>query len=859
MKHFKFKKGILACLLSLALAFSCFSTVGIRAEEAAATATAPSEVSAEYKWAENIITSTTATAYVYVLKAEKGNTIKAGTAANGQMASGKISLADLKVTKINKDAYFYVCDKEFEAEGKSINANLVIKATSVKKAAGTIDYTQADDDDSLTVLSATATDTSGKKIADPKVYWSTEANGTYYAVGDDTTSTTRKYADEKTAAKNGFDGRTLKEMLESGGVVYIKIAGEDGGTGTAQFASKAIKVKVAKQAKAPKVKVDVKKDTFSIKNGMDFGLFTKTTNNGTDSYNLVNGWKTVLPQLKDAATKELAASIVDTRDYKPVDKKDDAAKKVADETTHKVSYTSLKIKNLGYETLVSSLSAEDTDTTEYYIGVRTSATSKKPASAVTYFKYAEKTEAPIVYTESCVSGQYLVASGTDFDKKGIILKDVANYNGTNGTSGYDDSFKVETTAGSGADTNTASYEFAVVNVADLGSIDWSTVGWKKLDVAKTKITSKLKTAYSTVSGTTVKKVKAQLSAVAKPAGFTGATIPTEVKSLLLVRRTGVKGKTADDSVVASDFIKLYVLKDGKNYEIYSETSVGEEAYKYTVEFYKWSVSGESTDYIWKKDDSLTVTGWGNDSTEMATIAAVTGADLFKIENDANTDLANEVTSLSGGKLVVEVDDENLTEKYAIREYANVKIVAEVSISGESTKKEETLVTIKNGKSSISGDNTVYYVGTEFTIPTASIPAVSSISGYETGSATSVSGGVTVDGNNFKATVNTAEETTVKVAYTRTAKTYAVTQTLNDATLGNITGIDNNQATYKTNVTFKVATTPDKKVVDKVTYKVGSANAVEITANASGVYTIPGDKILDALTITVTVKDAPSEG
>jgi hypothetical protein len=845
MKHFKFKKGILACLLSLALAFSCFSTVGIKAEEAATTATAPSEVAATYDWAENVIKAGS-NAYVYVLKAEKGNTIKAGTAANGQMASNKISLADLKVTKINKDAYFYVCDKEFETEGKSINANLVIKATSVKKAAGAIDYTKADVDNSTDVLSATATDTSGKKIENPVVYWSTEANGTFYAVNATTNTANRKYADGTTPAIDGFDGRTLKEMLEAGGVVYIKIAGESGGSGTAQFASKVIKVKVAKQAKAPKVKVDVKKDTFSIKNGMDFALFTKNNN----EYTLVDGWKTVLPQLKDAATKELDASIVSTSNYKPVDKKNDSAKKAADDNG-KVSYTSLKIKNLSYKTLVKELSAQSAETTEYYIGVRTSATSKKPASAVTYFKYAEKTEAPIVYTESCVSGQYLVASGTDFDKKGILLKDIANYNGVNGTSGYDDSFALATTAGSGADTNAASYEFAVVNQADLEIIDWSTVGWKKLDVAKTKITSKLKTGYTTVSGTTVKKVKAQLSALAKPNGFTGTTVPTEAKTLLLVRRVGVKGKTAEDSVVASNIIKLYVIKDGKNYEIYSEKSIGEVAYKYTVDFYKWSESGQST-YAWKKDDSLTVTGWGKNSNENATIAAVAGADLYEILDDANTSLSGSETSLSGGKLVVAVAAQDVTKKYAIREYANVKIVAEVSISGETTKKEETLITIKNGKSNIAEDTKTYYVGENISIPSGSGQAVSSISGYTTGDPTTVTGGVTVDNSkNYTFTVNSAEEATLKVAYKRTAITYTWNTTGENATVTPDAGCltTDSKATYNKDVVFKVEAATGYKI-DAVEFKIDDG-AFQAATKVGDKYKVEGSKILGAVTVKVT--------
>lgn len=882
MKHFKLMKGVLACLLSLALVFSCFTTVDAKAagesSTSGATVAAPTAVDATYDWAKNVIKSTVnQKAYVYVLKAEKGNTIKAGASANGQLDKGEISLTDLKVKANNKNTYFYVCDKEFEAEGKSIDANLVIKATAVKKATAVIDYTQADNKASLKVISVSATDKDKKKIADAKAFWSTEANGTYYAVDDSTASTTRKYADNTTAAKNGFDGRTLYEMLEAGGgVIYVKVAGVDGGSGTAQFASKAIKVKVAKQGKAPSVKLDVKKDTFSFKNGMDFGLFTKTTNNGTDTYTLVGEWNTVLPYLKTAATKTLDDSVVLGSTYLPLGKKEDNAAKAI--TDGKVSYTSLKVKTIGFDKLTDQLvissSGEATASTvgngTYYVGVRTAATDKKPASAVTYFKLVDKTEAPIVYTESKVDGQYLVASGSEFAKKGFVIGTIANWNGEDGTEGYDDEFKLKTTAGSGADTNAASYEYTIVKTSDyVGSgsgstIDWSTVSWKKLDAAKTKINGKMKSKYNDLSG---KKVEATLKA-GSLSGEATDVIPATVDTLLLVRRAGVKGKTADDAVLASEIIELYVVKNSSKYEIYSTKSIGAEAFSYTVDFYKWSLSGEST-YVWKKDDTLTVTGWGNGSTEKAEIAAITNADLFALTGDNNT-IADDKTSLSGGKLVVEVEDEDITQKYAIREYANVEIVA--AISGETTTK--TLAKIVNGKSSISGDaTTVYYVGKEIEIDYDVISANEpSESGYtfsikknvtspETGFAK-----VDANGEKISTTVNTAENTVIKVTYTKTPVTKNVdflgysNEDYDYEIVDKSFSEQPHKATYGVDVKFTVKAATGKNI-KSVQYKIGSDESIQFKTltEVNGVYTIPGTEILDAVKIKVEVEAASQGG
>jgi hypothetical protein len=757
MKHFKLLKGMLACLLSLALVFSCFEGVGLQAAETAAetTVTAPNAVDGTYDPLKDTIT--TSGKVIYVLKKESGNTIKAGAKCYevNTTKQDENTLAAIGVKGTTKDVYLYICDKQFEAEGTSIKANLVIKAQAAKKIVGVVDYTQADNPESKTVLSIKATTKDKKEIADAKLIWSEDG-------------TTWKAADT-------FTGADLAKKLEAGGgSIQVKMLGDE-----KTLTSKAIKVKIAKQGKAPAVKIDVKKDTFSIKNGMDYAIFTKSG----EKYTMVSqGWKTVLPYLKSAKIKGADSSIVNNGDYLPRDKKDtDAA---TDDVTKKFSYTQTKVKTLGYNTIndlyVSSISG-DTTGTKYYIGVRTSATSKKPASAVEYIEYSPKTEAPIVYTESCVSGQYLISSGNDFTKKGLTLSTIANYNGENGTTGYDDSFKL-VEKNTGADANAASYEYTIVKKSDLGdlsgsgeTIDWTSVSWKKLDPAKTKINSKLKSKYLNTSGT---KVTAELKA-GTISGEATETVPEDVQTLMLVRRAGVKG-----TALASKYQVLYVAKKGSETGIYSTKSVGEEAAPYVVNFYKWSVSGEGTNatYTWKKDDSLTITGWGGGSgetTEYVSFPSVEKADFFKYENSSisGDKVAAVASGTNAGKYEIVVPGDT-TEKqvyeFVIREYANIKVVGVASDSGEKVaNSEKTIATVKDGKVGSASGVTVY-VGTEATLSTSgwAVPGgysssgedtaknkVSSTSGegYTGASFNSTSGEVTV-------TVNTADEVTVNVEY-----------------------------------------------------------------------------------------------
>ncbi len=790
MKHFKLMKGVLACLLSLALVVTCFTSVGAKAEETSgsgtATVAAPNAVSAEYTWADNSVNSTNQTAYVYILKADKSNTIKAKTKANGQMTNGKIALTDLKIKNVNKDVYLYVCDSEFEVEGKNIDANLIIKATNVKKLVGTVDYTKADNDGAFEIISAQATDKDKKEIANPAIFWSTTATGKYFGVNDSNNGTgddARKYADGTTVAKNGFDGKTLQEMLVGGGQIFIKVAGVDGTSGTAQFPSKEVKVKIAKQAKAPKAKIDVKKDTIALKNGFDFALATKSTSGETTTYTVdPANWNTILPNLKGAEVKTADTSIVSTANYTPLAKKDKNAGKLVD---GKSSYTAYKFKALSLDDLIKKIDPNNDKAVDntYCIAIRKSATEKKPASAVSYIELEVQSDKPLVYTEDNVAGQFKVATTTDFDKTGLLVGTVlpnpgilstSGESSTSGiaTEGYDDSFKVVTTAGSGqtltnVDTNGSAFEFVVVKSQDLDAtgekaIDWSTVSWKKL-TAKTKINSKLKGSYKLIDGS---KVKAEIKT--ESAQLTG---DAKAQTYILIRRSGVK-----NGARASKYIKLYVAKDGKNVSLYSTVDNGEVAKKYTIKFVKFVKVGDT--YSWQAaKDVEDISIWVKEGdTKYAKLPETTGAVLYKANAGSGattTVVSSNSAESSASGYAISGSGEDVTEYIAIREYATVTVKQVVSGSGSATVEYYTLKNGKYTQGSSSGEN-LTFVGDTFALDNIAAPAATgSLSGMSITCQSATSGVTIADGTaqntkKVSVAVNTADAVVITLNYTATA-------------------------------------------------------------------------------------------
>lgn len=669
MKKFNLSKGLIVGLLTFALSIVAFAAVGASADEAQATApTKTAPVAAEYDATNDTVTAGS-NAYVYVVKAAAGNKIKSGQTATAQMANNKISIADLGIKGTNKDVFLYVCDKEVEvADGETVSANLTIKGNA-NKVVGAIDYTQADDLDSVDVISAYYVDKATKKqvaIASAKLYWAAEAEGPFYLANDDTVgsgTTGRKIGNAYVT--NGFNGKDLADMLEAGGTIYIKQAGVSSSEGAAQFGSKVAKVKIAKQAKAPKAKIDVAKDTIALKNGFDFAIVTK--NETTKEYTDIVKWYTILPVLKTANTSySIVGGTIEEKAtaFKPLDKKDaDAGKEVKvtvnEADKYLYSYTKTAIKALSIDKLYETIGIGNLPA-DYKIAVRKSATNKKPASAFAVIDLALKTEAPLVSTEANVSGQFLISTADEFTKKGLSLGDIAGFPGYTGegnskaiaTTGFSTSFAVAAASNTIKERDEGSaFEYTIVNTADYAAagddaIDWTTVKWKKLDASKLKITEKLSAKYSTLKG--AKKV-ATLKSTASGDISTGAdktgndaygrvvvkesVIKADTKALLLVRRAGDKSS----GLRGSEAIALYVAKEGKQYKLYSTVSNGQQAKKYTLYFFKYSTPEGKTAGFYRDDTIAPVSGWTRNATVGVKLDALTNADYFALGATVSTE------------------------------------------------------------------------------------------------------------------------------------------------------------------------------------------------------------------------------
>ena len=685
MKKFNFSKGLIVGLLTFALCIVAFAAVGAKADEQAAAApTKTAPVAAEYDAANDTVTAGS-NAYVYVVKAATGNKIKSGQTATAQMANNKISIADLGIKGTNKDVFLYVCDKEVEvADGETVSANLTIKGNA-NKVVGAIDYTQADDLESVDVISAYYVDKATKKqvaIASEKLYWAAEAEGPFYLANDDTVgsgTTGRKIGNAYVT--NGFNGKDLADMLEAGGTIYIKQAGTRGTSGTAQFGSKVAKVKIAKQAKAPKAKIDVAKDTIALKNGFDFALFAQ--NEQTKEYELATNWYTILPVLKTATFSDaIVGGTVGEGNaekvtcYKPLGKKDaNAGKEVKNDgdDNYYYSYTKKQVKALSIDEMFGYLQKEWDEEIlpdNFKIAIRKSATEKKPASAYILIDLGLQAEAPIVYTKDNVDGQFLIASADEFSKKGLSLGDIkafAGYTGTNTltmeTSGFDKTFDFKTATANtlGRDEGSV-FEYAVVATADYAAtgdnaIDWTTVKWKKFDPAKLKITEKLSGKYNTVKGAkkTAELKSTAAADISKGAGKTeknndsfnrtvvkDSVVKADTKALLLIRRQGDKAS----SKRASKYIALYVAKEDKKYNLYSTVSNGEPANLITIQFAKYKKAEGTQGQAGYKaagfyiDESIApVTKWTQKAQTGVALEALTDAEYWK------AGLPNETTKI----------------------------------------------------------------------------------------------------------------------------------------------------------------------------------------------------------------------
>ncbi len=842
MKKFNFSKGLVIGLLTMALCLTCFGVAKV-------SAAAPAGVSATYDPATDKIT--VPACQLFILKAEKDNVLKKG-ATGKVLEAGSYKLADLGIKSTTKDTYLYFCAETeiTDDDGVKVNSNLTLKAQAAKKISGVINYTKADTPAATDVLSAVVTDKDKKEIKNPVIYWWD---------GD---------AEHDWAASTTFTGEKLASMLEAGGTIYIKQLGTAN-----QFSSKAVKVKIAKQAKAPKIKLDVKKDTLALKNGFDFGI--AALKDGTEDEYTYSDWQTILPALKDATITKSADSIVATAGYTPVDKKNANAK---------TSYTQYKFKSIAVADVFEKLG----QTKKFTLAVRKSATEKKPASAVQVMELDVKAEAPLVYTQDKVKDQYLVGSvaKADYATKGIVIGDIKNFPGTLtvgeaiAVKGFWNTFDVVTEGvkEGTADGAAASYEYCVVKQADYvatgdKAINWTTVAWKKITPGKSKISEKLKTNYNLVGGT---KVTAELKAVAEPANFTaGTTVPTGV-NMLLIRRAGTK-----TGVRASAEVKLYVVSDSKNTYLYSTSDCfADQAEKYTIQFatYKYTAN-DATKTGWFVDDKIAKVEGYFKADDAAEVPALDGADYFvgtEATSGAKLTFEEGVTAvtLHDGKVGVkhEGSGKDVVLTLAIKKYVNAKIEAvwgKVS-NGTFTAIKDldtvSLVDVSNGQ--VGGQGTKYYVGD----PIQLLNTLNALKNVETpgyvadGDATTypqvkaaatehISDSISKNTGEFGTTVIKDAEITIQIQFAL-AKTYKVTIDPQDGTIDGDTvyetdykGLLPNETAVTNTLSGGLVTPPANKVFKEINTK----------ADGSGTKVTAATTFDKDTTIYVIYEDAPQGG
>lgn len=537
-----------------------------------AASTVKAQAAITYDPKADTITSD-ANGVVYILKSETQD-VKA-TAKYVEVAQGTaLSLEkDLKLA-VSKDTYLFFSAAAL-TEDKSCKANFKLLKTDIKSVKYAIDYTAADDGTAAhtdNIFTWTVTDNDKKTLANTKytVYWS-EDGTTFYATD---------------AQDHKLDGAFLASKLEAGATIYVKMQSTTGKSRS----SKAVKVKIAKQGNALKdCKIDVKKNNIAIKNGFDFRVSTAADVESVAAANLKQ-WHTVLPYNKGAKINTIAASIVAGTAYKPL-----AAK--ADKALEAVSsaYTSVKFSALDLTTMAGALVA-DYDSSTYNTAdklldkgfvfqVRKSATSSKPATAIATFAIQGRKAAPAIYTATAVKNDYVIASGAKIEFKATTIVnapkavDDVKWTGI----GADVAPKAES-----EDTAVAKYEYAIVEKADIATIDWASVGWKALK-AGAKLNEKSSTKYKLVGSSTAKTVLFK-----KENAVEGATDET-AKIYLLIRRAGVKGRTVSDTVVASNYLVTYLSKttSGKDvtYEWKTTEDIGAAGYKYIINLFDWTNIG----------------------------------------------------------------------------------------------------------------------------------------------------------------------------------------------------------------------------------------------------------------------------
>ncbi len=469
--------------------------------------------------------NSSSTYYLYVMKRDEADVVKRTTHPYELTSKAAISIVkDLNI-RVDKDVYIYCAKDEPLAMGATIpKPNFKIKRSPYSKLTITIDYTTLDMKRGgiLAEIIGKIRDT-GKEI---ELYSKYRLSGSHPEINYDfhntppaEDSTMRTVFPEvwewSRDGNNWLDASNLygKEKLEElqGLYLYIRIKGYANLEQPLENirCSKIYKIKLARPVRKKTIKIDVKKMTIPIKNGMEYAAAGSYANK-TDE---VRDWYMVLPY--NNKNKLKTAPIMKLVNYVPTDKK------------------SSKYDMYSTGTKVGHLLITDIEGYENGIYYRSAATAKKPASEESFIALSAITEAPQVTMDNVLVEEV----GTELASESSLrftVPDIRNY---------------VDKEGSASDNNIAKYEYAILKKSDISLVDWTTVAWKPIKSgAKNAIKDTMRTKYSKV-GTTA-KIEAKI---------------TDTGTVFAIRRAGIR--SAEEPILPSKMLVLRIDKSSGKYSL----------------------------------------------------------------------------------------------------------------------------------------------------------------------------------------------------------------------------------------------------------------------------------------------------
>lgn len=458
MKRFKLMKGMLACLLSLALVFCALEPAGVNADEVTPTENNESNTSGSGSGSttagsgsgsgttvEEVPVTVTydPVTDTVVFSAEKAVTLWYGVVgkAEGKALAGnkfkKIEVKDWKqggaasgsaestsaestsagstsAENTNKTDDGYTVAVSFEKAGFNVKVkkDLYVYYTTTEPAANTKTAYKPN----LVVSKTATTDKLAVTLNYVAAYSGSEtcavatatlgknktavdvANLLYRASTDDKGKVFGEWkpATELTGDKLATDIATVSNSKYKINYQFRVKGTAATSTEDAKRSSDVAKVSVKKQSKAVKVKVDyVKTEGVAIKNGYDYAVVTSTSGGSGVPVPSASGWYTVKPENASGSGENIVLSL----DYVPVDKKNI--------TGNETSFAKEKVNYIKMTDLLG-------DNDEVYVYVRKSATVKDPAGAASDAILLKKAEAAPSFSGASVTQ----AAG----KKGALLE-----------------------------------------------------------------------------------------------------------------------------------------------------------------------------------------------------------------------------------------------------------------------------------------------------------------------------------------------------------------------------------------------------------------------------------------------------